>query len=208
MKILYVDLETTGLDRELDQILEVGMVIDDLANQQPIDTLPTFRRVIRRERYTGQPYALAMHAGLLRAAAGVTSPALPIGTLINERSLATDAEDWLDDHWKGGQRITVGGKNVAGFDMPFLGMLPGFARDGSRLRIGGYSLGARTVDPAVLFVRPGDAHLPDLDECCRRAGLPGRTDHTAVGDCLLVAALVRASGLGKAFVTNAEGGEA
>ncbi len=67
MKYISLDIETTGLSLEND-IIEVGLVLDDLHNPKPLKELPRIRVLFRHDRLTGQPYALGMHAdsGLLK----------------------------------------------------------------------------------------------------------------------------------------------
>jgi len=65
-KLPYVsiDIETTGLDSDACQTLEIGAVIDDWI--RPLDQLPVFRRVLAWEEVTGSPYAMSLNAGLLK----------------------------------------------------------------------------------------------------------------------------------------------
>ena len=64
MPYVSIDIETTGLDPEHCQTLEVGAVIDDW--KSPIDQLPRFRRVLTYETVSGNPYAMALNANLLK----------------------------------------------------------------------------------------------------------------------------------------------
>ena len=42
MRIVSIDTETTGLDYDTCQILQVGAVIEDTINVRPLDELPRF----------------------------------------------------------------------------------------------------------------------------------------------------------------------
>lgn len=186
MKILYIDLETTGLNPVHDQVLEIGMVIDDLANQKPLNELPSFQGLIHHPRYSGHPKALAMNAKLLEAIANYDAAY----THFDHDEVADYAETWLNRNWQAGKSLNIGGKNVAKFDVPFLKTLLRITQD-EPLKIGEYSVKQRAVDPGMLYLRMEDDCVPDLNTCLERAGIAKRTNHTAIDDCLLVAELIR-----------------
>lgn len=56
---LALDLETTGLDRERDQVLQIGAVA--YGDGDPAE----FSTIIRHERVSGHPHAMVMNAELL-----------------------------------------------------------------------------------------------------------------------------------------------
>ena len=58
MKYVSIDIETTGLDPETCQILQVGAVIEDTQNLLPLEELPKFNCIVEHPAYTGSPYAL------------------------------------------------------------------------------------------------------------------------------------------------------
>lgn len=66
MRYISVDLETTGLSLNSD-IIEMGIVIDDLSEVKPVEELPKLRILFRHHVLSGEPYALGMHveSGLL-----------------------------------------------------------------------------------------------------------------------------------------------
>ena len=66
MKYVSIDLETTGLDPENNDIIEFGAVIDDLRDMKPVEELPRFHAYIVKDEYKGQPYALSMHPTIFR----------------------------------------------------------------------------------------------------------------------------------------------
>ena len=74
MPYVSIDIETTGLDPETCQILEIGAVLDDWT--KPIDELPVYHRLVYHKEYRGSAYALAMNANLLEASVR------PTGTLV------------------------------------------------------------------------------------------------------------------------------
>jgi hypothetical protein len=67
MKYISIDVETTGLDPEFNQILSIGAVIEDTLNPLPFEELPKFHAVIRRESVYGSIFALNLNKDLIQA---------------------------------------------------------------------------------------------------------------------------------------------
>ena len=188
-----IDTETTGLDPETCQVIEIGAVIDDWTT--PFSLLPKFRCYVDHGTFVGQPYALSMHASIFRAIAKgptldeqhgkggwmkgdgvpVYRPEIVTGVFIN----------WL--HCNGlhlrDEKIIVAGKNYGSFDQQFLKRLPRF----HHVRIK-----HRYIDPGNLYYNPSiDDGPPDMKECMVRAGIEGEVSHTAVEDAMTVVKLIR-----------------
>lgn len=106
MKYVSVDIETTGLDINQDQILEIGAVYDNGIDN--VQDLPHFRCIYKLDRITGSPYALSMHSELLKEIANTKNKIEPM----------KDFHTWLDT--LGEKRMSIAGKNAANFDLPFL----------------------------------------------------------------------------------------
>jgi len=177
MSYVSIDIETTGLNPDTCQVLEIGAVWEDW--KRPLKELPTYRRLIPHEEYRGNAYALAMNAGLLKQLSGEGKP-----WFLNEDQVADDFAAWLKGcGWDGKTALTPAGKNFASFDRQFLKRLPRFEQV--------VKLHHRTLDPAVLWWKPEDEKLPDSKTCYERAGQDGKVAHTAVEDALAVVRLVR-----------------
>ena len=190
MKYFSIDLETTGLDPENCNIVEIGIVFDDLMNQRPLDELPRFQTYIVRDVYQGSPYALGMHSKIWNRIARL-EPGYKFSTedqVVDEMvgfmlECTPQAGHFVHGDVLGVGHINVAGKNFATFDKRFLEKLPNF---NDRI-----SIKHRTIDPAVLYYRKGDACLPATDECYRRAGTEPVVAHTAVEDAIGVIQLIR-----------------
>lgn len=120
MKYVSLDLETTGLQTELCQILEFAAVLEDTENPtHPIEDLPTFHRLVRPNPYGRyEPYALAMNSNIMSELSGYGG-ARPRAEIVDYSELASQFLAWLDAcGFKG--RVTLAGKNVAVFDYQFL----------------------------------------------------------------------------------------
>lgn len=68
MKLLWLDLETTGLDPFNDQILEVAVIVANL--ERPFSVIQTFESVLRYDGRALDPFIVDMHTknGLLALA--------------------------------------------------------------------------------------------------------------------------------------------
>jgi DNA polymerase III epsilon subunit-like protein len=180
MKYIAIDIETTGLDFHRNQILEIGMIADDLNTNETINNLPQFHCYVTHDIIRGDPYALHMNAEILRRISVKEEPFKYYGgKFVVERISA-----WLNAIGYKDEKPTFAGKNAAGFDLPFLDSTVDFRR---------IKRTHRTIDVGNLFVNLlDDVKLPDLTECLKRAGFDGPTaHHTAIGDCTDVVKLVR-----------------
>ena len=65
MKYVSIDIETTGLDPETCQIIQIGAVIEDTENPVPVENLPSFKCLVEHPQYTGSPFALVMNRDIL-----------------------------------------------------------------------------------------------------------------------------------------------
>lgn len=131
------DLETTGLDCDSCMTLEIGIILDNL--KTPLEKAPKFRRVILWDHIIGEPYALAMNAGLIKQIAkqGSLHEKLQKGQELTPAENAAldpqvapiadiiaDLHAFLRAHaWNGEDKMTFAGKNFSGFDSGFLSRL-------------------------------------------------------------------------------------
>jgi oligoribonuclease (3'-5' exoribonuclease) len=66
MKYVSIDIETTGLNPKTDQILSIGLVVEDTLSILPLDDLPKLEVRIWREKITGDLFAINMNKDLLK----------------------------------------------------------------------------------------------------------------------------------------------
>lgn len=66
MKYVSIDIETTGIDSEQDEILSIGLVIEDTLIDTPIDELPSLHLMIIRDRLKGNVFALDMNRDIVK----------------------------------------------------------------------------------------------------------------------------------------------
>ena len=186
MKYISIDIETTGLEKRNAQIIEVGAVFDDLANQQPLDKLPTFHAYLLpyNNQMYGEPYALSMHPKIIRRIA-IQEEGF---TYIEEDELPEKFAGWVEGLVEDGflhtTKFTAAGKNFAAFDRQWLEDIEGWTDH--------VKCHHRSLDVGNMFVDlANDDTMPSLDECLKRAGIEKEVAHTAVEDALDVVRLLR-----------------
>lgn len=101
MKYVAIDIETTGLNPETCQILEIGAIAMDGGRE-----VSRFQRVVKWDQIIGEPYALHMNAALL-------DPSIR-GDYLDD--VKRQWAEWYANYctW------LVVGKNFTGFDQKFL----------------------------------------------------------------------------------------
>jgi len=184
-----IDIETTGLNPETCQVIQIGAVIDDY--KTPIHQLEKFNCYIDHDVFRGEAYALSMHAKIFRIIAETRIKhqyvTLEDGSWVSVAKTAAHVFNmWLEKngiHTRLG-KIIVGGKNFGAFDKGFLEKLPEW-KETIRMK-------HRFIDPGSMYYVPGvDDGPPSTEECLKRAGLVPHVNHTAPEDAFDVVRLVR-----------------
>ncbi len=182
-----IDIETTGLNHETCDTIEVGAVIDDWLF--PLKKAPEFHCYIKKEMYRGEPYALSMHSEIFRRIATEAEGYLyyfpdefakKFGTWLKDNGAyvidpATPAHE---------ARGIAAGKNYASFDDRFLRQFKQYNKY--------VKLHHRVFDPAMMFWRPTeDAKPPSSQTCMKRAYQEGEVAHTALEDARSVSKMIQ-----------------
>jgi len=180
-KYVSLDIETTGLNPENCQVLEIGAVIDD--GTTPIEECPTFHCYVDHGLILGEPFAVSMHQTILRRIATHEEGY----TYLQPWEVATRFHDFLKEHGldSENEKVFVAGKNYASFDARFLSKITSWDKH--------IQVHHRILDPAALYWQPetDGVELPDTKTCMKRADIPGEVAHTAVEDARTVALLIR-----------------
>lgn len=191
MKYASLDIETTGLYADKHQVTELAVVIDDLSDPKPIDSLPYFSTYVGHdEDLVWNMFALLMFKDRLKEYDEATK--MPMS------NLAANVMAFLGKQLLSGillsysefyealkkRKVTFAGKNFASFDNRFLAALP----NGQMLtNIASH----RCFDPGSLYFELGDTSLPSTEVCMRRAGISGTVSHRALDDARNVIRLIR-----------------
>jgi hypothetical protein len=198
MKYISIDIETTGLDPETCQMIEFGAIVDDLNKDiQSYNELPTFTRIIKHEKYVGQPVALGLNQRIFMELGKLEhSHGMELEDKMNELGVV-DVDFFVDELYSWLMEIgykpnkynkihfVLGGKNVAGFDLQFLKKLPRWNTK--------FIVDSRPVDPGMMYVDLiKDKRIPSLSDCKDRAGFADTiVTHNALEDAMDVIRLVR-----------------
>lgn len=198
MIYVSIDIETTGLNPESHQILQIGAVIEDTATVKPLSELPKISLTLEHEEYVGQPTALSMNSWILDILSRVDrlnkedrleyrkqKGIVPVGLAAKQFHLWL-LQNGFKKEESGQIKITAAGKNFGTFDKLFLQKLPLWS---SQVQIK-----QRVIDPAVLCTEwTEDEDLPNLNTCIKRLGLIGEVTHDAVQDALDVIRVIRSA---------------
>lgn len=180
-KYVSIDIETTGLNPENCQILEIGAVIDD--GTTPIANCPTFHCYVDHGLILGEPFAVSMHPTILHRIATHEEGY----TYLQPWEVAACFRDFIKQHGldSENEKVFVAGKNFASFDARFFAKLTNWDKH--------IRTHHRILDPAALYWQPeiDGAQLPDTKTCMDRAGIYGEVAHMAVEDATVVARLIR-----------------
>src|SRR5271157_5772719 len=118
MKYLSLDIETTSLTPSPDHILMVSMIVEETGHPEvPVEELPHFTCFVRQEKIEGDAYALAMNGWILDFISGRAEN--PTYEILNPDEWSAGATAFFLTQF-GEEKITVAGKNAAGFDILFL----------------------------------------------------------------------------------------
>jgi len=194
MKYLSVDIETTGLNPEKCQTLEVSFVVEDTNNIKPLEELPRFTVCIEHKRIHGEPYALSMpyNASIINDMKNKLEDRkfnfIKPDEFYSSLLLFLSKNDLLDD--KNKATLNIAGKNFQAFDKPFImKLLESDPQWNNQIRFR-----YRVIDPAILFVNwKDDSALPDLNTCKQRANISGEVAHDSYSDALDVIKLLRST---------------
>jgi len=162
MSLYFIDIETTGLDPEQCQTIEVAAI-------EYGSTRPAFHCYIQH------PYYNFEHGRIKRLGFPEYRDGVPTYSVVDFKTMF---RGYLYGQEVGPKSVTFGGKNVGTFDIPFLKkLMPGLAHK------------HRYVDIGNLYLQPGDNTPPDLAECMKRAGMVPIVPHTALEDAQICVTL-------------------
>jgi oligoribonuclease len=202
MRYVSIDLETTGLSHEENQIIEFGAIIEDSENPQSYENSKKYRRIVlaRDGKYVFSAYAAMINAELIKTIAQIektgntnfpSSDKNLTNTALYVDELIEDFKKWLyvngfQPNERGVLEIVAAGKNFASFDRQFILAIPDFQTYGIRFH-------HRSLDPATAYVNWGKDKVPPSTDAAKiRAGLKtGESKHEALADAWDVIQMLR-----------------
>lgn len=198
---MSLDIETTGLNRNIHSIVEVGAVCTEVNGDKYADkTVHELRLLVMPiAPLVIDPFCAMLHTRLwdemVKFEKAGVSPAVSRANVDGfvqftgqclECDIGLRLAEFVDACWpeqtSKRAKITVAGKNAASFDLPFLR---------HRAALDAHmEIRHRVLDVTSMYYQPGDEWLPDLNTCLARAGINKQTAHGALADAYLVVQLV------------------
>lgn len=219
MKYISIDIETSGLDFEKNQILSIGAIIEDTEKKLPFEELPKFHVGILRQDITGSLFAINMNRDLIETLVEYQTAKsqdekndivhMTGMQFLKEEDVVEAFHDFLYENGLASvSSLDTPMKVINGKSYPILTsrMTP------AHINVAGKNFGTfdklflerlprwkqairirqRIIDPGVYFIYwKDDDSVPSLDLCKERAGLKGKVTHNALEDAWDVIELLR-----------------
>ena len=187
MRFVSIDLETTGPDPWIHEILEFAAIIYDTQHPVVRAEAPQFRVLVQPTFAHAHPTALRMNQALVQE---LNAPTFDTVILAPE-ALASHFAEFLQRHGfvkydRGVIRVQAAGKNFDKFDRIFLERQPAFRHHINLYRV--------ALDPGLLYWNPmsDKQWIPNLVACKKRAGFANtEVAHRALDDAWDVVQLVQ-----------------
>ena len=177
---IALDIETTGVDPETSQILEIGFVVFDTCNSlTPFDELPKGKVRIQHQTIHGNIFAINMNKEIIADInrslrdKDFVEQQKEVGVIYNDPTFNvsnTLASLIIEKAKLAGYEIpnnqsqiifTAAGKNFSSFDLEFLKRLPYWDSY--------FKINRRSLDPTLEYFNPiTDEVPPDLNTCVER----------------------------------------
>jgi oligoribonuclease len=217
MKYLSIDIETSGLDHEKNDILSVAAIIEDTKKVLSWEEIPKFHVAILRHEITGSPRAITMNSKLIEYIGRWMEPENELDSMniSNESGLTFCREEDVAKEFYWFLEENGLGHGLANSEFKS-GLKQGSAMHNATkpitINVAGKNFATfdkkflerlpwwqklirirqRVLDPAILFVDwKEDESLPSLDKCKNRAGIHGLVTHNALEDAWDVIELLR-----------------
>lgn len=183
MKLLSLDVETTGLDPVQCRVIEIGAVLFEPevtftpGGGRSDPKWESFECLVKHDKLIGEPYALSRNHEILAEISGRKPTHLNI---LSENDAMSQLGQWLAANFV--NTVTVVGKNFDRFDLQFLKRMDGFSLYVEPL------LERRSLDVGSLMFNPSKRpKIPNLQECLEDLGIRTSIPHRALQDALLTA---------------------
>lgn len=219
MIYVSIDIETSGLNHDMNHVLSIGAIIEDTTKKLPYEELPKFNAIVLQNNIQGSPRAITMNKEIISLMGEYLEGTNEVRELLTNNSGYKFYEEddvikefyiWLDKNGLGHGLTNSGGyaEVVDGVTRP---MINGGTKP-ITLNVAGKNFGTfdklflqelpwwqklirtrqRVLDPAILCVDwNNDESLPNLTTCKNRLGVDGIVTHNALEDAWDVIEILR-----------------
>ena len=193
MLYISLDIETTGLIPEENQILEIGMIAVD--TEKDPSTYDELHLIINHKKFVGDAYAISLNGRIFNIIQNYLDKketqieVIEAEELLHRILLFLGNNNYVLNNNESNYTVNIAGKNAANFDVPFLQHHFNNYNNCNYESISDTAVKVpikfrkRTIDPSILYVDMiNDSTLPSLSECKKRANLSKIVTHNAKED--------------------------
>lgn len=220
MIYVSIDIETSGLNADMNHTLSIGAIIEDTEKKLPFNEIPKFNAIVLQNNIQGSPRAITMNKEIISLMGDYLEGTEEVRTLLKEKSGYQFLEEeevikefylWLDENGLGHGLVNNSGGYVEVKDGKHRPMINGSTKS-ITLNVAGKNFGTfdklflqqlpwwqklirtrqRVLDPAILCVDwNNDTALPSLNQCKERHNIKGEVTHNALEDAWDVIEVLR-----------------
>ena len=215
MKYVSIDIETSGLNHDMNHVLSIGAIIEDTNNKLPYEELPKFNAIVLQNNIQGSPRAITMNKEIISLMGEYLEGTDEVRGVLNNNSgyQFYEEENVIKEFYtflwcNGFSAMDSLSTHVNGKLMPIIDS----KAKPITLNVAGKNFGTfdklflqelpwwqklirtrqRILDPAILCVDwANDTSLPSLTTCKERMNVEGIVTHNALEDAWDVIELLR-----------------
>jgi DNA polymerase III epsilon subunit-like protein len=215
MKYVSIDIETSGLNHDMNHVLSIGAIIEDTNNKLPYEELPKFNAIVLQKNIQGSPRAITMNKEIISLMGEYLEGTDEVRGVLNNNSgyQFYEEEDVIKEFYtflwcNGFSAMDSLSTHVNGKLMPIIDS----RAKPITLNVAGKNFGTfdklflqelpwwqklirtrqRVLDPAILCVDwVNDTSLPSLTACKERMNVEGIVTHNALEDAWDVIEILR-----------------
>lgn len=186
-KIIVISCESLGIDPLKSDLLEIGLIVEDIKNPKEFDDLPKKRIWVDKEYYKGTPQAITANCHILNKICDLREKNSI--QLVKPDNVCDKILNFLKNEFasfgKFDKLIPVAGFNYASLCKPFLSRLKDFES---------LPLDARSIEVHNQFINWNDDNLdiiPNFSSVKEKAGLEKKVYHDTISCCWDVINILR-----------------
>ena len=212
---MSIDIETSGLNHDMNHVLSIGAIIEDTNNKLPYEELPKFNAIVLQNNIQGSPRAITMNKEIISLMGEYLEGTDEVRGVLNNNSgyQFYEEENVIKEFYtflwcNGFSAMDSLSTHVNGKLMPIIDS----KAKPITLNVAGKNFGTfdklflqelpwwqklirtrqRILDPAILCVDwANDTSLPSLTTCKERMNVEGIVTHNALEDAWDVIELLR-----------------